>query len=175
MKLDKNKLIYFFLLLQPFIDLVTSIMTRFEIGFISIGVIIRGLFILFMIIYLLFFCNTKYKRLSIFYVFLLGIYTVLYFVVKSELLSNFSYFMIDIVYLFKYMYFLLLFITMFNFYIEYKLEYKKIINIFIFDLFIYSLLILIPYSDNNSNIDIAVLILNDPTLTFDLLLTATLL
>ncbi|MBQ7104280.1 MAG: O-antigen ligase family protein [Bacilli bacterium] len=150
MKLDKNKLIYLFLLLQPFIDLVTSIMTRFEIGFISIGVVIRGLFILFMIIYLLFFCNTKYKRLSILYVFLLGIYTVLYFVVKSELLSNFNYFMTDIVYLFKYMYFLLLFITMFNFYIEYKLEYKKIINIFIFNLFIYSLLILIPYLTNTS-------------------------
>ena len=150
MKLDKKKLIYIFLLLQPFIDLVTSIMTRFEVGVISLGIIVRGVFILCMIIYLMFFCNTKYRRGSIFVVVLLAIYVCLYFFTKTELLTNFTFFVSDIIYLFKYMYFIVLFITMFNFYEQYKLEYKKIINIFLINLFIFSLLIIIPYLTNTS-------------------------
>lgn len=150
MKIDKNKLIYLFLLIQPILDLITSIMTRYEIGFVSIGVIVRGIFILCMLIYLLFFCNTKYKKVSIIYVFLLGIYFVLYFLIKPELLSNFTFFMNDFIYLFKYMYFLILFITMFNFYIQYELDYKKIINIFLINLLVFSILIIIPYLTNTS-------------------------
>ena len=144
MKIDKIKLIYLFLLIQPILDLITSVMTRFEIGFISIGVVFRGIFILCMIIYLLFFCNTKYKKVSIFYVFLLMIYFGLYFIIKPELLNNFSFFINDFIYLFKYMYFLILFITLFNFYIQYELEYKKIIKIFIVNLLVFSVLIIVP-------------------------------
>lgn len=150
MKIDKNKLIYLFLLIQPILDLITSVMTRFEIGFISIGVVFRGIFILCMIIYLLFFCNTKYKKVSIFYVFLLMIYFGLYFIIKPELLNNFSFFINDFIYLFKYMYFLILFITLFNFYIQYELEYKKIIKIFIVNLLVFSVLIIVPYLTNTS-------------------------
>ena len=150
MKLDKKKLIYIFLLLQPLIDLVTSVMTKFEVGVISLGIVVRGLFILCMIIYLMFFCNTKYRRGSIFIMVLLGIYVCLYFFTKTELLTNFSFFVTDTIYLFKYMYFLVLFITMFNFYEQYKLDYKKIINIFLINLFVFSLLIIIPYLTNTS-------------------------
>lgn len=150
MKLDKVKLMYIFLLLQPIIDLITGITTKFEIGFISLGIIVRGLFILIMLIYLFFFCNTKYKKGSIIYIFVLGIYIILYFFTKTELLTNTSFFINDFIYLFKYLYFLILFITVFNFYFQYKLDYKKIIKIFIINLIMYVVLILIPYLTKTS-------------------------
>lgn len=150
MKLDKVKMIYIFLLLQPVLDLITSIMTRYEIGFVSFGVIMRGIFILCMMIYLFFFCNTKYRRVSIAYVFLLILYGLGYFGTKLELLSNMSFLMNDLIYIFKYMYFLMLFVTMWNFYIQYKLEYQKILKIFLIDLCMYIFLIIIPYATNTS-------------------------
>ncbi len=150
MKVNRNQLIYLFLLLQPIIDLITSVMTKFEVGFISLGVIVRGLFILIMLIYLLFFCNTKYKRLSIFYVFLLGLYGIIYFGIKPELFHNSIFLVNDFIYLFKYMYFLILFITMFNFYFQYELDYRKIIKIFIIDLLMYVFFILFPFITNTS-------------------------
>lgn len=150
MKEKISKLFYIFLLMQPLIDLVTSIMTKYEVGFISLGVILRGLFILVMVIYLLFFCNTKYKKMSIFYVFLLGIFGILYFITKPELLMNRAFLLGEVIYLFKYMYFVLLFITLLNFYFQYHLDYKKIINIFLIDLGMYVFLILIPYITHTS-------------------------
>ena len=150
MKEKVCNLFYIFLLMQPLIDLVTSIMTKYEVGFISLGVILRGLFILVMVIYLLFFCNTKYKKMSILYVFLLGIFGILYFVTKPELLLNRTFLLNEVIYLFKYIYFLVLFITLLNFYFQYHLDYKKIINIFLIDLGMYVFLILIPYITNTS-------------------------
>ncbi len=125
-------------------------MTKYEIGFLSIGMLIRGLFILMMLIYLFFFCNTKYKNLSIGYVFLLLLYCIAYFVSKTELLTNTAFFINDFTYLFKYIYFLLLFITILNFYHQFALERETIIKIFVIDLSAYVFLIILPFITNSS-------------------------
>ena len=65
------KLLYIFLILHPIMDLGTALMTRFEIGMVSIGVILRGLFLFLMLVYLFFFNSSKYKKKSICYIFLI--------------------------------------------------------------------------------------------------------
>ena len=57
-----NKFIIIFLLIEPLIDVLTSFQVRNNIGLFSIGTIIRGLFFLFIIIYLY---KNNYSRKSI--------------------------------------------------------------------------------------------------------------
>lgn len=141
----KKKLLYIFILLQPFIDLFTALMTRFDVGIISVGIVIRGLFILLMLGYLFFFSKSKYKKKSITYIVLLGIFYILYLVTKSEILTNFGFLFNEITYIFKYSYFIILFITFMNFIDEYKIDRKEILNLFVINLLVYSLLIIIPF------------------------------
>lgn len=140
-----KKLLYIFILLQPFIDLFTALMTRFEIGIISLGVVIRGLFILGMLIYLFLFCKSKYRKKSIKYILLLGIFYVFYLITKSEVLTNFGFLFNEVTYIFKYSYFILLFITFINYIDEFKVDKKDVIKLFTINLISYSLLIIIPF------------------------------
>lgn len=140
-----KKLLYIFILLQPFIDLFTALMTRFEIGVISLGVVIRGLFILGMLIYLFFFSKSKYRNKSIKYLLLLGTFYIFYLITKSEVLTNFGFLFNEITYIFKYSYFILLFITFINYIDEFKVDRKDVIKLFTFNLISYSLLIIIPF------------------------------
>lgn len=141
----KKSLLYIFILLQPFIDLVTALMTRFDISIVSIGMIIRGVFILLMLGYLFFFSKSKYKKNSIKYIVLLGIFYLLYLLTKSEILTNFGFLFNEITYIFKYSYFIILFVTFINFVDEYKFERKEVLNLFMVNLLVYSLLIIIPF------------------------------
>lgn len=140
-----KKLLYIFILLQPFIDLFTALMTRFEIGVISLGVVIRGLFILGMLIYLFFFSKSRYRNKSIKYLLLLGTFYIFYLITKSEVLTNFGFLFNEITYIFKYSYFILLFITFINYIDEFKVDRKDVIKLFTFNLISYSLLIIIPF------------------------------
>lgn len=144
MKEKYKKLLYIFILLQPIIDLVTALMTRFEVSMISLGVIVRGIFILIMLWYLFFINKSKYRKGSITYIVLLGIFYFFYIVTKKELLFNGNLLFDEIVYIFKYSYFPILFVTFINLIDQYKIDRKKIINLFVINLLVYSLLIIIP-------------------------------
>lgn len=140
-----KKLLYIFILLQPFIDLFTALMTRFEIGIISVGVVIRGIFILGMITYLFFFCKSKYRKKSMKYILLLGIFYLIYLITKNEVLTNFEFLFNEITYIFKYSYFILLFIIFINYIDEFKVDRKELIKIFAINLISYASLIIIPF------------------------------
>lgn len=142
------KILYIFLLLHPIMDLITALMTRFELGIISIGIIIRGLFLIFMLIYLFFFNNSKYKKKSIKYLLILFSFCIIYFITKKELIFNSSFLISEFIYMFKYMYFPIIFISLINFCDQYQLDRKKIINIFVINLILYSILIIIPFITN---------------------------
>lgn len=74
-----NKIITFFLILQPVLDVITSIQIRNNISFLSIGAMLRGLFFLFVLIYLYKNnINRKYIYLFLIYVFLAMSYFILY-------------------------------------------------------------------------------------------------
>ena len=148
MKNKYLKILYIFILLQPFIDLITSLMTRFDVAIVSLGVIVRGIFIIVMLCYLFFFNRSKYRKPSIIYIVGLGVFYLLYLLTKRELLFNFEFLYNEIVYIFKYSYFLILFIACINFIDQYKIDRKKIINLFILNLLVYVIMIIVPTITN---------------------------
>ncbi len=145
MKGIKLKLIYLFILLQPFIDLVTALITRFSLFPFSLGIVIRGILVLLMLIYIFFINNSKYKKRTIFYLVLLGIFYFFYIVTKGELLTNFSLLYNEISSIFKYSYFIVLLLFIVNFMEEYKLDKEVIIKILLINLMIYSVFIIVPF------------------------------
>ena len=74
-KFYNNKILCIFLLLQPFIDILTSFMTRYLDVSITIGSISRFLFLIYAIIYLIF-INKEHKKFKIIYFFLFAIYLI---------------------------------------------------------------------------------------------------
>ena len=149
-KLDKLDYFSIFILLQPLLDLITSISTHFHVGNVTLGIVVRSVFILVMLIYLFFFNSSKYKSVSIKYIWLLMLFVVGFFVTKLELVTNFSFFIKEVVYLVKYLYFPVLFITLFNLYDQYKLDRKRFADFFIVNLFVYALLLIIPFFTGTS-------------------------
>ena len=78
--LSKNieKIFMVFLFFQPVIDVLTAIMLHvFKIDF-TIGVILRMIFLGFMIYYLLFLNKNKDKKKSIIYIGIIFVYFILY-------------------------------------------------------------------------------------------------
>ena len=63
----KNKLTTFsfwFVIFQPIIDIITSIMVRFISPQLTIGVVTRALFVVFIVVYVLFFYDNKCYTIS---------------------------------------------------------------------------------------------------------------
>lgn len=135
------KWLYFFLLLQPIIDLFTSLMTRFINIPITIGMLTRGIFLLVIVLYTI--INKKRDKKAIIYLSILCVFFLLYFITKTDIF-NLNFLITEIKYLFKYMYFPIVAVCMINIYDTLKLEKEKIFNIFIINLIVYSLLILVP-------------------------------
>lgn len=136
------KLIYTFLILQPIIDLFTSLMTRFINIPVTVGMLIRGLFLLFIVLYTIS-NNKKDNKKTIIYLSILCVFFLLYFITKTDIF-NLSFLVTEIKYIFKYMYFPIVTVCMINIYDKLKLEKEKIFNIFIINMVVYSLLIIIP-------------------------------
>lgn len=158
MKNNKTaKFMYIYLIIQPIIDLLTSVMVRFNDTSITVGIITRGLFLVLSIVYLIFFNKSIYKKKSIIYLIILFLLSILYFVFKPSLLSK-EFFKFEITYMFKYAYFPIITVCMLNIFDEIKLEKQKIFKIFCYNVILYSILILIPefsgtsfssYTDDN--------------------------
>ncbi|MBQ9023716.1 MAG: O-antigen ligase family protein [Bacilli bacterium] len=132
-KYDKflNKLMPIILILFPFIDVLTSLQIRNNIGFISVGTLIRGIFLILIIIYL------KKKNVNNKILFVFGLYFILelgyiFLFTKSNIYSEISnifeiFYLPFLIYFFK------------------KYDNKKIDDKYIFIIYlIYLNLILIP-------------------------------
>lgn len=127
-----NNLIIVFLFLQPIFDVITSIQIRNNIGFVTIGTLIRGLFFLLILAYL--YKNNISKK----YIFMFLIYVLLaisYFGIftDSSIISEIT----NIIKIF-YLPFLIVF---FNYYENKKIDDKFILIMYL----IYLNLIIIPY------------------------------
>ena len=62
-----KKINILFFLLLPFIDLITALTTRFINLPISAGVLFKGLYILVLTIYIVFYSKSKEKKIYIYY------------------------------------------------------------------------------------------------------------
>ncbi len=134
---------YIFLLLKPFLDLFTSLMTKFLDLPITIGIVIRGIIFLICLIYIFVLSKSKYKKQSIIYLVILFVYSCIYFLTKKELLLNYSFLYTELVYMFKYYYILITLLFLFNFFDDYKPNNRKIFRIIQIDLFLYCFLIVL--------------------------------
>lgn len=74
----KLNILEILLILSPIIDIATSISERILNIDISIGIIVRALFLAFMLLYVFFKSNYKYKKISIIYLFAVFIYSAIY-------------------------------------------------------------------------------------------------
>jgi len=84
----KYTLVEWFLLLQPGIDLLTSLVSNYKATLGSIGVYFRLLFLLGMILYLCFRPKTKYKGLTLAYLFTVGLYGIMYLYINLTFKDN---------------------------------------------------------------------------------------
>ena len=135
-------LIYIFLILQPFLDLFTSLMVRYTTFPITIGMLLRGLFLLFCIIL---FVKSKsiHKKKSIIYLTFLSLFCILYFITKTDIFTI-EFLKTEVIYMFKYLYFPINTICLINIYDELELDKDKLFKIFTINAITYAVLILIP-------------------------------
>lgn len=137
------KTFYIYLLLQPMLDLVTSLMTKFMNSYITIGLIIRGVFLAICVIYILFFSKSKYVKKSRIFLCFLFLFSIIYFCVRIEIFNDIHNLVRELIYMTKYYYTPIFIIFIINFFDEYKLKPNKILKILLINLFTYSLIILI--------------------------------
>lgn len=148
-KNKKTNIFYIFLLIQPILDLLTSLMTRFIDFPMTIGMAIRGLFLVMMVIYLLFMSKSTHKKKSIIYFGILCIFIVMYFITKSDIFKV-NFLKTEIIYLFKYMYFPITALCLINVFDELKLEKEKVFKVCVFEAVLYSTLIILPEVTNTA-------------------------
>lgn len=148
-KNKKTNIFYIFLLIQPILDLLTSLMTRFIDFPMTIGMAIRGLFLVMMVIYLLFMSKSTHKKKSIIYFGILCIFIVMYFITKSDIFKV-KFLKTEIIYLFKYMYFPITALCLINVFDELKLEKEKVFKVCVFEAVLYSTLIILPEVTNTA-------------------------
>lgn len=148
-KNKKTNIFYIFLLIQPILDLLTSLMTRFIDFPMTIGMAIRGLFLVMMVIYLLFMSKSTHKKKSIIYFGILCIFIVMYFITKSDIFKV-NFLKTEIIYLFKYMYFPITALCLINVFDELKLEKEKVFKVCVFEAVLYSALIILPEVTNTA-------------------------
>lgn len=137
MQKNVNKFIYIFLLFQPILDIITSLMTRFLGAKVTLGLLVRGILFVASIIYILFFSKSKYKKNSIIYLIILFIFSGLYFLTKSSIFSSMSYITSEVIYMFKYYYVLVIFLVLLNLFDEFKPNNRKIFKLLQIELFLY--------------------------------------
>ena len=93
----KQKILYIYLLLQPFIDLITALMTRNEMS-LTLGIVVRMIALGVIIFYTLI-SKSKYKKYAIGYYLLMFIFLIFYFLTKD---LNMVFFKEELRFIFKY-------------------------------------------------------------------------
>ena len=119
---NKINIIYIFLLLLPIIDLLTALQTRFTGSNFTIGLLSKGIMMLFVVYYLLFKCKTNGKKYIYVYFALLIVYSIFYFITKTDIAST-KNLILEVTNLFKFSFYPILLLGLIN------LDKEKIIVI----------------------------------------------
>lgn len=138
-----KKLVYFIFLLLPFIDLSSAIITRFTNLSISIGAILKGLLLVFLVIYTLFFTKSKYKKVSIIYIILAIIFSLAYLLTKP-IFWNFGIIFNEINYLVKFLFFPISFFAFLCIFEDIGFDKKSVEKLMLYTIIAYSSLLILP-------------------------------
>ncbi len=141
--MQNRKTINTLIILFPFLDLITALFTRNSDIIYTPGIIVKGIFMIFMFFYT-FKTTSKYKKLAIYSYIFFFIYIFFYFMFKSELL-NIKYIFDEVKYLFKLFYFPNIFLGLLCYFDEYHFNKNEMHNIFKISLIIYTILLFIPF------------------------------
>ena len=101
-----------YIVMQPILDLIAGINNNYNNPLIKLNLIFRFLFLFISILYLLFFCKTKYKKYNMIYLIITAIYFML-FSISAYTKSNNLLFE-ELKQLLQYFYFPISLITIFN-------------------------------------------------------------
>ena len=138
-----KKFVYFIFLLLPFIDLASAITTRFTEISISIGAIIKGLLLIFLVIYTLFFTKSKYKKVSVIYIILAIIFSLAYLLTKP-IFWNFGIIFNEINYLVKFLFFPISFFAFLCIFDDIGFDKKSVEKLMLYTIITYSALLILP-------------------------------
>lgn len=144
--MKKNKILnlfYLFIFIQPLVDLVTSLMTRYIDFPITLGIVIRGILFIVSIVYIYIFSKSKYRKKSMIYIAILFLFSIIYFATKPSLFSDFSCLLAEIIYMFKYYYILITLLGLLNFFDEFRPNNRKVFKLLQVALFLYCFIIVI--------------------------------
>lgn len=140
---NDHKIFNIILILLPIVDLITGLSTRYlNIG-VSLGSITKGIMILYFAAYILFLTNSKYKKVSIICIISSFIYVVLYFLLKSSLLST-GYIISEVFQLIKMLFFPIMFFALLCFYEDSGFDKSKMEKILLTILWLYLLFLVLP-------------------------------
>ena len=103
MKEKINKINNLFFIILPFIDIVTSLMTRLIALPISLGVIIKGLYTISITLYIFLYTKGKEKKHFIYYLSAIILYCMIFIISKPHL-WNFTNLMKEVISLYKYLF-----------------------------------------------------------------------
>lgn len=147
-KVDKGMqiILIIMILINPVMDLMTSVSINFDINILSIGLIIRSLILLWLFIYIIFIKKIYKNKMVIFLLSILFIYSILFTI--NIIINKESLIVRELIQYFKIIYFPILFIIIFFFnkILTFKIEIKHVL----ISIGIYSILIIIPYLTNTS-------------------------
>lgn len=136
------KFILIFILVQPLLDLATSLSVRFINFPITLGIIVRALFLISVVLYYIFVFKSKNKKIISIYLLVVMLYLLAFFVVMIMTKPTGLMFT-EVKSVFKIFYFPILLACLFDIFISNK---KLIHNKYlILVAFVYLALILVPY------------------------------
>lgn len=142
---NKRKIFNIILILLPIIDVITSYAVRNFNSTVTFGVIIKALMLLYFVFYISFITGSKYKRISIKYLVILFIFTVLYFAFKRDLLNP-VYFIAEVKFLFKIMFFPIMYFGLLCFYSDSGFSKETLNKVMFISILIYAILLFIPFA-----------------------------
>ena len=145
----KQNFIYIYLLLLPIIDVITSLMTRFGDFRLSLGMVVKGLTLLFSVLYIVIWSKSKWRKKSILYLFILFAYFIIYILCKSEIWLTGNY-LNEIMNSFKYFYFIVMLLGVINIFDDYKIDNDFIKRVFLIFSIMYTILLLVPAITNTA-------------------------
>ena len=145
----KQKIIYLYFIILPIIDVITALITRFTDISLSLGMIVKGLTMIFSILYVIFFSKSKYRIHSLYYILILVAYGFAYFLTKQDIL-DINIIKYELSYAFHYLYFPTMIMGVFNIFDDFEIPKEMIYKILLINCIIYTCLLLIPYITNTS-------------------------
>lgn len=143
----KQKAIYIYFIILPFIDVITSIIVRFTSFSVSLGMIVKGITMILSVLYIFFISKSKYKKRTLKYILTIIAFGLLYFITKKDI-WNVTMLKNEITYAFRYLYFSVMLSGLLNVFDDFEIDSKLIKKILLINCISYTILLLIPAFTN---------------------------